>query len=283
MIEVSYSHIPEESLDNVILAWWCARSDDPFPELKERLQKLSPKEYDKWLGDILSQDLPIREFIPVFYIIENVPRSAVDQIDRSRVGVAFWEQSLRVKDLTKTFDYFIPPGLDKNSSQIYEEIMSKCRDAYIDLIGHGVSREMARGVVPLHINVRLSVQANLRSVLTIVSHRICHYAQSGYWRPIAQGLLDGLWKFIPALKDKNILTIPCIGKSYCPYEKDVLDRREDASNPVCPILIDRFLPKKLERKEIISEMVKRYPNYIEDSIKYVESVNEDIPNFRDAV
>lgn len=277
-IKVSYFHISRQSLDNVILAWWVSRTERTFEELLGDLEsiKIGKAEYNALLADILQQDLPVREFVPIFFVVENAPRSFVDQLDRSRVGWAFWEQSLRQRDLNNKFEYFIPPEYFRpENKELLDDLkwrMNIMKEGYELHTSKGINRDSARGMVPIHINVRLSAQCNLRSLLNILRGRMCYFAQGDYWSPIAQGLLKGLWGYLPSLRDRKVLTMPCTGKQACPFEKDILDRIEDKSNPVCPILILDFLPDKYNKTEVVNMMIDRYPDYLTKSKEFIDSV-----------
>lgn len=288
-IRISYFNIPKESLDNVILSWWIARTDKQTEKLARNVKKLRMERKDRLLGEILQQDLPIREFVPVTFSVDGAPRSFWDQLDRSR-DFAFWEQSLRVRDLENDWEYFTPECLEGRSEacEIYSESMNELCMEYSSLVRLGIPREMARGIVPLHIVTRGSASGNLRSLLKLVSGRTCYFAQGEYWRPVVQGLLEGLWEAIPSLKNKNILTLPCTGKTQCQFEKDLMDRLDDYSNPVCPILIDQLCPEEYKfekfdydilRNDIITEMIHRYPNYIGDSLNYANNVGVTLSNW----
>jgi len=278
--EVVHFSIPKESLNNVILAWWISRYDKSYCALVSKLKHTGTVERHKLLSEILMQDLPIREFVPVCFIIDYAPRAFWDQLDRSR-AFAFWEQSLRVRDLDKDFSYFVPTSLLDESAErslgIYESAMDVSHTAYIALAKH-LPRDLARGVIPLHIVTRGSAHGNLRSLLGLLSTRMCYFAQGEYWRPIVNGLLKGLWETLPFLKDKEMLYIPCTGKSYCAFEKDIMDRIDDKSNPLCPVMIDKFVPDGYDQESLIRLMVERYPTYVEDCMEYADRVGISLGN-----
>lgn len=278
-IKVSYFDIPKSSLDNVILSWWISRTEESVDLLKPKVKNLEDDERNGLLRDILLQDLPIREFVPVTFSIEGAPRSFWDQLDRSR-DFAFWEQSLRVRDLENSFEFYTPDCIDlleDEKSSYYYDAMREIQDDYKQLIKY-IPREMARGIVPLHIVTRGSASGTLSSLLRLISKRTCYLAQGEYWRPVVQELLEGLWEAIPSLKNSGILTLPCTGKEKCQFELDLMYRINDRSNPVCPILIDKFCPENWSQKDLILEMKNRYSTYVKDSLDYSNSVRVKLSN-----
>ena len=272
MIRVTDFYIPEETIDRILLVWQISRTEMPIGILRQDLRRMTSSDKEKKASEILSQDLPVREFVPISFIIEDAPRSFVDQLDRHR-NLSFWEQSLRVRDLSKGFDYYVPPQLDDKPvlRERYIMFMEKAREVYSEL-AEFIPREQARGVIPLHINVRLSAMGNLRSVLHVVSSRTCFYSQGDYWRPVVNELVDGIYRMFPSLRGK-IISLPCTGKNICPFEKDVMDRIDDKSNPVCPILISRF---SKDKDSLLAKMRERYVDYDEISQRYLSSVGTGV-------
>lgn len=213
---------------------------------------------------IIEIDIPLLEFITFNLTFYNVPRSFVDQLDRTR-NAAFWEQSIRVKDLTKFADceeYFVPPDLianpDTDVAKIYHVAMKDAQLNYARLIKAGLRPEQARGVAPLHVNTRADVSVNMRTLIGLFKKRICFFSQGEYWRPVIQEFFNEL--FTSELSDfreldrekimKMFGKLPCDGNDKCPYFRDVVDRLVDKSNPICPILFLRFMDDDLKKKTV---------------------------------
>jgi len=277
-IKVTMFHIPESSLDNVLISWKVSRSETPAGDIGVEVDSYGDERRQGELAEILFQDLPIREFVPVFLTIEGGSRSFWDQIDRSRIGWSFWEQSLRVRDLENNFEVVMPASFEGNVELIeaFNKDVEWLKSRY-KYYAKLVSREDARWIVPLHIVTRGSAQANLRSILNLISTRTCYFSQASHWGPVTNGIIDGLRRCLPKLMErKGILRLPCDGMSACRFEKDLLDRVSDKSNPLCPIMIDKFCPEHLSRYMLVGEMLKRYPTYIEDSIAYCNRVGRDL-------
>ena len=95
--------------------------------------------------DILSADLPTSEFINFIWCVEGMPRAFWDQFDRSR-HAAFWEQSIRILDLSHFAvkgEYWVPDSVakDEKTEEVYRECMHGIQSTYNRLIKMGVPTE----------------------------------------------------------------------------------------------------------------------------------------------
>lgn len=223
---------------------------------------------------ILSADLPTSEFINTIWCVEGMPRAFWDQFDRSR-HAAFWEQSVRILDLKKfaTMEqYWVPESLQNKPEALrsYKRYMEICELEYERLINiHGIPSEDARGVLPLHINVRGTCAINLRALKQLISNRICFIAQGSYWLPVVHGMMLELAKHLPPKTLRSMANLPCYGKAKCPIESNVLTRLTDEDpNPCCPIYLKRFA-KQPEANEFT---YKKHPKYDETKNKYFELI-----------
>src|SRR3990167_419968 len=165
---------------------------------------------------ILSADLPTSEYIQTIWCVEGMPRTFWDQFDRSR-HAAFWEQSVRILDLTTFADkgeYWIPESLQKNPDAclIYDSTMKIIQSAYKNLVKSGIPSEDARGVLPLHINVRGTCAINLRALKQMISNRVCFIAQGSYWLPVIDGMMKELKIHLPPKTFRSMANLPCYGK-----------------------------------------------------------------------
>jgi len=210
---------------------------------------------------ILSADLPTSEYIQTIWCVEGMPRAFWDQFDRSR-HAAFWEQSVRILDL-KNFarreEYWMPDSINKlvNGKWFYQCCMNNIEDTYNQLIAMGVPSEDARGVLPLHINVRGTCAINLRALKQLISNRICFIAQGSYWLPVVSGMIAELKKVLPPKTLRSMANLPCYGKSKCPIESNVVTRLNgEDPNPCCPIYLKRFGTE--ENRKFTKENHKNY-------------------------
>ena len=146
--------------------WQIAKDQTPV----EKMQNID-------VDAILSADLPTSEFINTIWCVEGMPRAFWDQFDRSR-HAAFWEQSVRILDLSHFAtkgEYWLPNSIakDPGAEEKYRYCMHEIQSTYNKLIKMGVPSEEARGVLPLHINVRGTCCINLRALKQLISNRIC--------------------------------------------------------------------------------------------------------------
>lgn len=218
---------------------------------------------------ILAADLPTSEYINTIWCVEGMPRAFWDQFDRSR-HAAFWEQSVRILDLkmfSSNGEYWTPNSLQKfgneNDTALskYNRCMDVIQDTYTDLVNMGVPSEDARGVLPLHINVRGTCCINLRALKALISNRICFIAQGSYWLPVVHGMMLELAKVLPPKTLRSMANLPCYKKSQCPIESNVVTRlTNEDPNPVCPIYLKRFAQDKEAANKFTYEKHSEYDN-----------------------
>jgi len=221
---------------------------------------------------ILSADLPTSEYINFIWCVEGMPRAFWDQFDRSR-HAAFWEQSVRILDLTtfaKNGEYWIPESIEKDgfAKARYTECMDNIELTYKSLINNGVPSEDARGVLPLHINVRGTCCINLRALKALISNRICFIAQGSYWLPVVHGMMLELARVLPPKTLRSMAHLPCYKKDKCPIESNVIPRiTGEDPNPPCPIFLKRFLNKDMQY-----DVYAKHPEYDQIKTKYYELI-----------
>ena len=239
---------------------------------------------------VLSINAPCQEFIQFNLTFSNVPRAFVDQLDRTRQA-GFWEQSVRVKDLStfaESGEYFRPPDCnDPQIAHVYDTAMMQIQESYRKLRELGMRPEHARGVVPIHLNVRADMTVNLRTLRELISKRTCFFAQGDYWRPVVNTLLEQIMD--PEVSQmpmdprtlKLFTGLPCDGKSECPYHRDLMDRLVDKSNPICPILYEKFLePEEQRRTSTSMEEMYGHTNWVDEGSKYLKGMQRDFVPFQ---
>jgi hypothetical protein len=244
--------------------------------------------------EVLKIDAPIQEFIQFNLTFSNVPRAFVDQLDRQR-DTGFWEQSVRVKDLSKFADaheYFDPQEVRNNPKlkEKYDQGMKFIQDLYGELLANGMRPESARGIVPMHVNVRADMTVNLRVMMEMVSKRTCYFAQGDYWRPVINSFLNDLMTSNRSSMPRDPRTIkmftalPCDKKGMCPYTRDLMDRLVDKSNPICPILFEKYLSEE-EQERTVMGMERMYGTYNWDNEgrAYLTGLQRDTMPFIEAV
>ncbi len=232
------------------------------------------------IDNILSADLPTSEFINMIWCVEGMPRAFWDQFDRSR-HAAFWEQSVRILDLTTFADnmeYWEPGSLENNSNARleYNMCMMDIQEAYKKMLKLGIPSEDARGVLPLHINVRGTCCINLRALKALISNRICFIAQGSYWLPVVHGMMLELAKVLPPKTLRSMANLPCYKKSTCPIESNVVTRlTNEDPNPVCPIYLKRFAQKPEEAKAFTYAKHPEYDKIKEQYYELIRSLGMD--------
>lgn len=238
--------------------WQVAKTNDPFDNVHSQ-------NFDniKELDSILSTDLPTQEFINTVWMIEGMPRAFWDQFDRCRLA-AFWQQSIRILDL-KEFaskkQYWVPDAINQSdeASKKYRMAMKQAQHTYEELCRLGIPTEDARGVIPLHVNVRGTCAINLRALRGLMGSRACFISQGSYWLPIIKGMMSELKAHLPEKTFKSMLRLPCYGKSFCPIESNVLPRlTNEDPNPVCPLYLERFCKDK---EEATAFTKAKHPHY----------------------
>ena len=216
--------------------------------------------------EVMAQDLPVAEFINMVWVVENVSRAFMDQLDRHRQA-AFWEQSFRVLDLRTFFTdkgYWVSPTMAMNEvgQEIYDQAMFLAQRAYISLLEAGVPSEEARGVIPLHTNIRASFVINWRHFRRMVSSRSCFMAQGSYWAPVVRGFIVELERHgWPKELLDQMRELPCDPSGRCPVELNMRMRlTEEDLNPVCPVFVN-ILPEA-ERTVTLQLMRERFGDKI---------------------
>jgi thymidylate synthase ThyX len=239
------------------------------------------------LLEVLAMQLPVREYVTCVLFFTQVPRAFVDQEDRARIGASHWQRSLRVVDLCNyatNKDYFRPKEIVKNdeASAVYDHAMAVCQEAYKALVDMGIRRDLARGVIPLHVNTAGSTAFNLNSILHLVAKRACYFAQGSYWGPIIKAIIEEMGNHFPPALMKKMFKLPCAGSDSCPYMKDIMDRMYDCSNPICPLVIERYIPEEGYAVEHVGVMTRHdayfwscenFPGYDEEYKKFLATFN----------
>lgn len=263
--KVTLLSITPDIQDVIGKTWEIAKDKKPLSEIDT-----SRVDVDK----ILAADLPTSEFINMVWCIEGMPRAFWDQLDRHR-HAAFWQQSVRILDLTKFADnkeYWIPDSIQKDPTSLvwYNSSMYAIQEAYKKMIASGIPSEDARGILPLHINVRGTMCINLRALKGMLASRACWIAQGGYWQPIIMGMALELSNHLSKPVLKSLFNLPCYKKPACPIESNVVTRLTDEDpNPCCPIYLKRFAKDKEAAKAFT---LARHLNYPELSEKYFEFI-----------
>ena len=144
----------------------------------------------EFMMQLLKEDwCPLTEF-PVFIWQFRLPRSMHAQMRVHRHLSSFSEshQLAEPENFYDDKDYFKIPQTDEDSAVRNNEdiAMESAQDAYRSLRALDVLPSLARGVLPMHINLDLSVAMNLRTMFKLIVTRRCHILQGTYWNPLLE-------------------------------------------------------------------------------------------------
>jgi flavin-dependent thymidylate synthase len=155
-----------------------------------------------WFEDMTRTKLqaPL-EFIDLHFLLEGVPRSFTDQLERQRTAV-YVQESLRfaVKDNASGEVAYPPSLLDKKDDHpwrmIWDATCGYVGEAYNQLISAGMPAEDARGLLPLNITTRVHYKTNLRNLAEHAGMRLCSQAQY-HWKEVWAGIIQAILDYGP--------------------------------------------------------------------------------------
>lgn len=185
------------------------------------------------------------EYINTVWYLDNVSRAAQQQITRTRTGVAFSIESMRVvpkENFASQMLYHIPDRIanDEEKMEEFHQSMLDIEREYNRLIAEGVEVEDARGILPLNIFSTITMSINFRSLFHMIFSRSCAKAQ-GEVHDIAIEMLNQLR---PYLGDRIINSID----RPCKFKKDCMMKLENTqaiqgktTRPLC-----RYYPEYLK-------------------------------------
>lgn len=186
------------------------------------------KAYDLF-DELTAVDLPLLEFVPLTFLLEDVPVYFREQMVRHKVmskagcnfGVdtipnlvdsTWWSQSMRMLnmgDFAFNKHYYIPEELVNNKD--YHDAMLSAQQFYNKLVQDGIPLELARGVLPFACNHTISWSLNLSIFKQISTIRSCWILQTGLWAPILLEMMEELNKLFNH-RIKTFALPPCFQK-----------------------------------------------------------------------
>jgi len=173
------------------------------------------------------------ETVDMLFQIENVPRALTHQIVRTRVGATYHQESLRFTTREEGFDYDMGATIQTaEQAELFSETMDDLADVYKQLVNSGVSKEDARGVLPINTMTKIGVKYNFKTLVHASHVRLCHQSQ-GHWKPIFSKIKQEVAEKIHPVLAEFLQPI-CEVSGRCEY-KGIFDRP-------CPkekILIER--------------------------------------------
>ena len=161
------------------------------------------------------------EHVKFTFAIEGVSRALTHQLVRHRLA-SYSQQSMRyVKE--ESFDYIIPPSIEKNSQakNEFEKLMVTIQQSYTKLlallgqdnISGEAANQDARFALPQAAETKIVVTMNCRELLHFFGHRCCSRAQ---WeiRQLADKMLGICRENLPAVFTDAGAKCEAVG--YCP-------------------------------------------------------------------
>lgn len=196
--------------------------------------ELSDKKKDEEINYVFSTIGSALEFVDYTFLLQDVSRAFTHQLVRTRVGVSYAQQSLRVAP-QENFTYFIPDELEKDQYMlaIFDSTMSGIQEGYNLMTNRGVATQDARGVLPTNICTNILMKINLRALSLLMETRLCVRAQGEFQQAalFMRDLVYGIHHWIP----NNVLVPHCISKERCAYprfDKCVLKNKYEHLNPI---------------------------------------------------
>ena len=195
-------------------------------ELLQKHSKEDNERFIKMLAD-MGHHSPL-EHVSFTFAVEGVSRALTHQLVRHRIA-SYSQQSQRYVNLDKTFDYIMPPSLEKNevTTTVFENAMKDIKRYYNYLvdsleesyISNGMNKreankkaiEDARYVLPNACETKIVFTMNVRTLLHFFEKRCCSRAQ---WeiRNLANEMLRQCKEISPILFSS---AGPTCKKGYC--------------------------------------------------------------------
>jgi len=184
--------------------------------------------------NMLREHVPIPELITLVWGLENVPRALQEQIVRTR-NAAFFCETHRVVDKSSYADDgdFFPLDFGEEVQHEYMRAINMGQEAYRCLKVLGVPPELARGVLPMHVNSRLIMGITLREFARQMSTRTCEIAQSSYWKPLIDSMRPEMEGYLGKELSDSIFEPSCAKDLTCimPGEAEARLRGESPYEP----------------------------------------------------
>lgn len=157
------------------------------PETREAIAEYTPERIHEELALIANTIRSSWEFIDYTFEIRGVTRAFTHQFVRTRTG-SYAQQTHRA--LKVDAGNVIMPGRVEAKAEdraVWNNCVNEIRDAYEDLIAHGIPMEDARGLLPTNISTNIIAKFNLRTLADLVAKRENLRAQ-GEYNDVAKGM-----------------------------------------------------------------------------------------------
>ena len=166
-----------------------------------------------------------RSFYFIFEL-EDIPRSAIDQLARHSIGTTMNIQSQRYTD-SSNLDWYVPDVISKypHLLDVWEEGFENDRENYKYIVSElerlegwtgEKAREVARGRVGIDIYSSATFGFTIEALEHLMHKRLCFRSQEAI-RKLANLIRNEILEVLPELKDK--LVPECIALGYCNENK----------------------------------------------------------------
>lgn len=185
--------------------------------LGELAQTVSPELKRDFMNYIAVESLAggVQEFVNMVWLFKNVSRAFQQQLTRHRQA-SYAIQSLRIvpKEYFATDDQYHTPSNVKYE-ETYRNAMLAIEKEYEAMLADGEVTEVARGILPLNIYSPITMNISLRSLIGLVSARLCHMAQ-GEFQVVARLMVEEVT--VKMGKEFAVLFHePCYVSGVCPH------------------------------------------------------------------
>jgi flavin-dependent thymidylate synthase len=159
------------------------------PSGLEEMQKKVVQDPDWAIAELDYMSKTIRsswEFLDITFMIENVSRACA----RTRLA-SYAMQSMRVTDMSEVSFQKPDFGTNIDAEEYYDATLAEALESYKGCLAERMSKEDARGVLPLATHCNLVAKYNLRTLVDLIHARTSPRVQ-GEYRDIAQQMRESL-------------------------------------------------------------------------------------------
>jgi flavin-dependent thymidylate synthase len=149
-------------------------------EARARINSMPTDELEKELQAVANSVRSSWEFCSYVFEVGQVTRACANQITRTRFGVSFAQEAMRVTNQAE-FQTRIPETVVKaDGGAAWRNLMAHIAQTYRFYQNLGAPNQDARGVLPLNIHTNLLARYDLRALADLVGKRDNLRAQDEY-------------------------------------------------------------------------------------------------------
>jgi flavin-dependent thymidylate synthase len=149
-------------------------------ELREKIAKMGIAELAYELAAVARSVRSSWEFVEYKWQVIGVTRAFTHQLVRTRYGVAFAQQAMRVADMSE-FETLVPETVQKaDGGRMWDLAMKMLASCYSEYSNKGVPKQDCRGVLPTNIKTNIMMKFDLRALADMAGKRDNLRAQDEY-------------------------------------------------------------------------------------------------------